>query len=35
MRTVIEILSPGGGGRFVYDMVLTGLVVVVIWAAVR
>jgi hypothetical protein len=36
MRTVIEtLLSPGNGGRFLYDMVLTSVVVVVIWAAVR
>jgi hypothetical protein len=36
MRAVIEtLLSPGNGGRFLYDMILTGGVVLVIWAAVR
>ncbi len=36
MRTVIEmVLSPGEGGRIVYDLVVTSLVVLVIWAAVR
>lgn len=36
MRTVIQtLLSPGDGGRIVYDLVVTGIVVLVIWAAVR
>ena len=36
MRTVIgTLLSPGDGGRVVYDLILTGIVVMIIWAAVR
>jgi hypothetical protein len=36
MRTVIEtLLSPGDGGRIVFHLVVTGIVVLIIWAAVR
>lgn len=36
MRTVMEaLLSPGEGGRFVYDLIATGVVVLIIWATVR
>lgn len=36
MRAVIgTLLSPGDGGRVVYDLIVTGLVVTIIWAAVR
>ena len=36
MRTVIgTLLSPGNGGRVAYDLIVTGIVVMVIWAAVR
>jgi len=36
MRTVIgTLLAPGDGGRVVFDLVVTGIVVMIIWAAVR